>query len=307
MLGGMPKAFPETELSMDDISYSVVSPVKKCILDIPALPQRMTYKPLAQYFSDHLMACYMDYWVYRQHLSKDYQCWTFNLDNPSTQSKSVHPPPEKLWYSTSVAKDNKFIIIGGSANYSDYMGEMNGTDLVQEYDITTGIWSFGVPLPFPLFEGCAVNTDSGIVVLGDFEGGAFNAYTLVDNMWHPLPRSIYYHTSPACAQVSVKNENVLIALSGQNLEYFSFVENKWIKMKPPGVIRSKYKTPTVGMSFGNLVISGGVDMENIEVSDKIESWDETVSAWNTVPERKYSGRNDHSDISLPSSYLSCEI
>ena len=171
----------------------------------------------------------------------------------------------------------------------------------------TGGWSSGVPLPFPLFEGCAVNTDSGIVVLGDFEGGPFNAYILVDEQWHPLPPSTFYHANPACAHVTVSSENVLIALSGQNIEYFSFVQNKWIKMKPPDVKRSKNKPPTIGMSFGSLVISGGVDEENLEVSDKIEIWNESTSAWKTVQERKNSGRKDQTGVYMTSNHLLCDL
>ena len=198
----------------------------------------MPHHPLAGYLHGHLLTCYRDYWPYRQHQPADYQCWAMDLDRLDKQWTSLPTPSHTLWYSAAVAGDDKFLIMGGSENYSDYMEDMNGTRHVQEYDMVTGGWSSGVPLPFPLFEGCAVNTESGIVVLGDFEGGPFNAYILVDEQWHPLPPSTFYHANLACAQVTVSSENVLIALSGQNIEYFSFVQNKWIKMKPPDVKRS---------------------------------------------------------------------
>ena len=204
-----------------------------------------------------------------------------------------------------MAGDDKFLVMGGSENYLDYTEDMNGTRHVQEYDVVTGGWSSGVPLPFPLFEGCAVNTESGIVVLGDFEGGPFTAYILVDEEWHPLPPSTFYHANPACAQVTLHRENVLIALSGQNIKYFSFLQNKWIKMKPPDVKRSKNKPPTVGMSFGSIVISGGV--ENLEVSDKMEIWEESAGVWKTVEERKNLGRKDQTGVSMASNYLLCDF
>ena len=306
MVGGWPESFSEEELRIDSLSYSVVSPVKTCILDIPPLPKEMMWKPQAQFVSGHLVVCYMDYEVYIKHQSKDYQCWSIDLDQHTKQWTSVQPPSHALWYSVSVARDNKFIIIGGSREVNEDMAEMSGTTLVQEYDVATGVWTMGPALPFPLFEGCAVNTERGIVVLGDFEGGAYNSYILEDGVWSPLPLSIYAHTKPACEEVLLKNEKVLMALSGENIEYFSFKENKWIKMHPPpNVARSKDSTSTVGMSFGKLVISGGFDMEIGEVSDKIEIWDESSSIWKTSSERKYSGRNNHAAISLPSSYLSC--
>eukprot|EP00092_Neocalanus_flemingeri_P038357 GFUD01041760.1.p1 GENE.GFUD01041760.1~~GFUD01041760.1.p1 ORF type:complete len:360 (+),score=42.18 GFUD01041760.1:83-1081(+) len=306
MVGGWPESFSEKELSMDTISYSVVSPVKTCIIDIPPLPKEMMWKPLAQFASGHLMVCYMDYETYLVHQGKDYQCWSMDLDLNSKEWNPVQPPPHKLWYSASVAKGDKFMIVGGSREVNEEVSKMSGTTLVQEYDVRSSIWSLGPRLPFPLFEGCAVNTDRGIVVLGDFEGGAANSYILVDGKWIPLPLSIYSQTKPACAQVNMRNENVFMALSGENVEYFSFQEQMWIKIPSPlKVARSKYSTSTVGMSFGKLVISGGFDMDIGEVSDKIEIWDELGSSWKTSLGRKFSGRNNHAYISLPSDYLFC--
>ena len=306
MLGGIHTSitsFSSNKPTEMDSSYSVVSP--ECTLDLPPLPQRMPYKPLSGYLSGHLLACYLDYWVYRQHHTKDYQCWSLNLDTASKKWSKMEPPLHALWFSSAVVSDDKFLIVGGSEVYSDNLRSMNGTVYVQEYSLATKKWASGVPLPYPLFEGCAVNTGAGVVVVGDFEGGFFNAYILDQGLWQPLSPTLFYHATPACASVTLNSEEVIIVISGQNIEYFSFLHNRWINMEPPNVPRSENKPPTLAMSSGRLIIAGGVDLETVGVSDEYEIWDPVKKAWRTKNGKEYFGRVDHAQITLPRSYLQC--
>ena len=307
MLGGMQASSPSllSAKGMSDPSYSILSLSHTCTLDLPPLPHSMPYKPLAGYLAGHILACYLDYWVYRQHGDKDCRCWSLDLETPCKRWVSVDQPLYSLWYSTSVTVGEKFLIIGGSEEYSDNMEDMSGTVHVQEYSMGTQTWTMGVPLPFPLYEGCAVNTEFGVVALGDFEGGPYNAYILEQDTWSHLPLSVYYHSNPACTEGKIDGEGVIIVLSGQNMEYFSFVQNKWMKMNPPDVARSKNKPPTLGISFNSLVIAGGVSLETVEVSDEYEIWNPLERDWKTKQGLKYSGRADHAQLSLPSMYLQC--
>ena len=69
-----------------------------------------------------------------------------------------------------------------------------------------GTWEYGPDLPAPLYEGCAVGTHLGLVVIGEFEDQAgTNSYILKDTVWSALPKSNYEHVNPGCGLGRIGN------------------------------------------------------------------------------------------------------
>ena len=91
-------------------------------------------------------------------------------------------------------------------------------------------------------------------------------------------------------------------ISGSFVEFFSLWDNKWIKLPKTKVKRKRDIRPTVGMSHGQIVISGGFDMDSGEVSDIIEVWDGEEGTWRVASKRVKGNRIRQADVSLPEQY-----
>lgn len=186
---------------------------------------------------------------------------------------------------------------------------MSGTRTVQVYDAETNSWSVSpVQLPAPLFEGCAVSTTFGIVVIGDFEAGRPNAYILREGEWNHLPVSNYAHTNPGCSLVTINNHTGILVISGIWAEFLRLEDKEWIILPQPKIRRFSDLKPTVGTSLGRIVVVGGVDRDTGEVSDVIEVWDEEAADWRLSGRVMDSRRTRQTEIAVPVRYLdSCDL
>lgn len=171
-------------------------------------------------------------------------------------------------------------MVGGSRELlpQHHFHLMSGSKSVQKFNVATRTWSKGVDLPAPLFEGCAVSTPLGLVVIGDFEEGEPNGYILADNgVWSPLALTHFTHTNPACSMTS--NNQGIILVTGNYVEMLSLSSLQWSVLPKPNIDRSPEVRPTLGVSFGALLLTGGLDLGSGELSDVIETWDDHLMEW----------------------------
>ena len=186
---------------------------------------------------------------------------------------------------------------------------MSGTDTVQEYWPDSDSWSVSnIALPAPLFEGCAVSTKAGLVVIGDFEAGQHNGYILVAGQsWQPLPLTLFHHSAPACAAVRLAGQPGVLVLSGQRVEFLQLAARRWEALPGPVVRRSREVRPSLGVSLGRVVLAGGLDLDTGEPSSALEVWDEAGQEWG-VDSSLPGARLRQTDISLPLQFLdNCDI
>ena len=284
-----------------DDSYSLVDPSHSCSISLDPLPVHNMWDPIVAVVQDQMVACYIDYEHYITWGTKKSLCWQLRVDTRSRWTP-VPSPPQGMFLTTSAVVGEKLLVIGGSLQYTYDIKNMSGTTLVQEYDIRSRTWAEGTRLPAPLFEGCAVETLLGVIVIGDFEAGNPNAYILDRSKWKPLPLSNYAHTNPGCALVTINRKSGVLVISGSFVEFFSLWDNKWIKLPGTKVKRKRDIRPTVGMSHGQIVITGGFDMDSGEVSDIIEVWDGEEWMWRVASKRVKGNRIRQGDVSLPKQY-----
>ena len=192
---------------------------------------------------------------------------------------------------------------------ADQFSQMTGSRTVQVFDARTRSWSLHPSLlPAPLFEGCAVTTQRGIVIIGDFEAGQPNAYISREDQWHRLPVSNYAHTNPACSVVTINNQTGVLVISGLYAELLRLEDEKWIVLPQPKIRRFKELKPTVGTSLGEVVVVGGVDRDTGEVSNVIEVWDDEAEDWVLSESVMDNRRTRQTDISVPVRYMDrCDI
>ena len=279
----------------------MVDPTYSCSIDLPPLTTKNMWDPLVEVVDDHILACYIDYDQYVVKDSASTSCWMNQLGE-SRSWISFDPPPETLYLSVSAVNKDKLLVIGGSRVFKHNVEDMSGSAIVQKYDMMTRRWSRGPSLPAPLFEGCAVGTNIGVVVIGDFESGSYNTYILKGSEWKPLPLSTYAHTNPGCGLVTLNNKAGVLVISGVFVEFLDLSDRKWVKLPHTIVSRKRDIKPTVGMTWGHVVISGGVDMDSGEVSDAIEVWDEEKGRWRVTRRRVTGKRIRQGQIMVPSHY-----
>ena len=176
---------------------------------------------------------------------------------------------------------------------------MSGSTHVQRFNVASRSWSQGPPLPAPLFEGCSVSTDLGLMVIGDFEAGEPNGYILThDDQWKPLPLTHFTHTNPGCTSARINNSEVVVVVTGDYVEMLRLADMRWIVLPRPNIHRSPEVRPTVGVSFGKLLIAGGLDLEHGDVSDVIEEWDDDLADWRITAAKVDNPTIRHSDVSI---------
>ena len=193
---------------------------------------------------------------------------------------------------------------------------MEGTRLVQRYSPATRAWARDPDLPAQLFEGCAVATPRGLVVIGEFEAGAANSYVLgAGGRWAALPLSHYRHTSPACSLATLGNVTGVVAVSGNSVEMLVLSSGnntdsssnstgwRWQLLPAPTVSRSGSVAASLGVSLGRLVLTGGVDLASGEVSGVVEVWDEAAAGWRPQQRRQPAPTFRHGVTSLPVRYM----
>ena len=284
--------------------YSAVS-LRPCGLALPPLPRSSMWDPVAELVQDRMLICNMDYDKYIvSAMAKDYKCWSLDLAASPLTWTALPPPPMKLFLSTSASWEGLLAIIGGSQEHHHDLGQLDGTRQLQLYNPREGIWGLGPPLPASLFEGCAVPMGShGLLVLGDFESGPTNLYLLSgpDGKWRQMPESRHLHVRPGCAATTLAGGlEGMVAISGDNAEFFSFLAEEWVDMPAPMVPRAQNMKVSVGLSEGKLVVAGGWDSSLQEMSQKVEAW-EDASGWVAYPRDLSEGRTHQAELSLPAS------
>ena len=143
----------------------------------------------------------------------------------------------------------------------------------------------------------------GLLVLGDFESGPTNLYLLSrpGGEWRQMPESRHLHTHPGCAVTTLADGvEGMVAISGNNAEFFSFLAEKWVEMPPPLVPRAPSMKVSVGLSQGRLVVAGGWDSSLMEMSMRVEAWEEG-RGWVAYPRDLSEGRTHQAELSLPAS------
>ena len=298
------------------LSYSLVEaePDTECVLSLPPLPQRLMLDPLVSLVNETILLCSADYESYRANNNhKHTQCWRLNLGRRPRVWVSVQSPLRSLFLPTFTSHGSKIFMLGGSEELlaGSEMSLMSGTKTVQTYDVLTNTWHLPpAQLPAPLFEGCAVSTSQGLVVIGDFEAGLPNAYISQEGeaQWRSLPVSNFAHTNPACSLVTINNLTGVLVISGLRAELLRLEDNIWIKLPQLKIRRFSELRPTVGTSLGRVVVVGGVDRDTGQVSDVIEVWDEEARDWVVSRQVMDNRRTRQTELLLPVRYFdSCVI
>ena len=298
------------------VSYSLVETDTdtQCVLSLPPLPQRLMLDPLVSLVNETILLCSADYDSYRAKHHKLTQCWRLNLSRRPRVWVSVQSPLRSLFLSTLTSHGSKVYMLGGSEELlaGSEMSLMSGTRTVQTYDIVTNTWDLPpAQLPAPLFEGCAVSTSRGIVLIGDFEAGLPNAYISQgegEDQWRPLPVSNFAHTNPGCSVVTITNVTGVLVISGLRAELLRLEDNKWIKLPQLKIRRFSDLRPTVGTSLGRVVVVGGVDRDTGQVSDVIEVWDEEEQDWVVSRQVMDNRRTRQTELAVPVRYMdSCNL
>ena len=297
------------------VSYSLVEvePDTECVLSLPPLPQRLMLDPLVSLIKETILLCSADYESYRARQHKLTQCWRLNLSRRPRVWVSVRSPLRSLFLPTFTSHGSKIFMMGGSEELlaGSEMSLMSGTRTVQTYDPLTNTWHLPpAQLPAPLFEGCAVSTSRGIVVIGDFEAGLPNAYISQGSeaQWRPLPVSNYAHTNPACSVVTINNITGVLVVSGLRAELLQLEDSKWINLPQLKIRRFSELRPTVGTSLGRVVVVGGVDRDTGQVSDVIEVWDEKERDWVVSHQVMDNRRTRQTELAVPVRYMdSCNV
>ena len=310
------------------ISYSLVETGGvSCVLSLPPLPSQLMLDPVVEMINDTILLCSLDYDLYRAGSESSAECWTLQLARRPRVWVPAEPPPRTLFLPTFTSHESKIYMFGGSQVSQrlhqqlvitiidqellppDQFSLMSGTRTVQVYDVTTNSWSLPPSqLPAPLFEGCAVSTHLGIVIIGDFEAGQPNAYISRGDQWNKLPVSNYAHTNPGCSMVTIRNQTGILVISGVWAELLRLEDEKWIILPQPKIKRFRELKPTVGTSLGQIVVVGGVDRDTGEVSNVIEVWDEEAGDWSLSGGVINNRRTRQTEISVPVRYMdSCDI
>ena len=268
--------------------------------------------PVVGIVQDKLLVCYIDHDCFRQFLDNKTKCWMINLSKRKRRLwKQVSPPQQSMFLPTSVSFNSEIWIIGGSHRLlpPELYNEMSGTNIIQKFNVDTLTWSRGPDLPAPLFEGCAVATGSGLVVIGWFETGDTNTYIYDrSKSWRPLSHSHYSHTSPGCTLATVNSVTGVMVITGNQVEMLDLDNNVWVKLPQPNIDRASERRPTVGISFGRLMIAGGVDMSNVDVSDVIEEWDDIAHQWVLTSTRVKNPTLRQGQVAIPIKFMDfCDI
>lgn len=304
LLGGWPEW--EEEWGVETVeeeeevksSYSVVSP-GGCRPLLPPLPRQDMWDPVAATVGGALLVCNMDYTAYMSAArTKDYRCWA--LDTKAAAPLAWTPfvaPPKRLFLAASTAWRGRLAVVGGSEAHHGDLLTLRGTRHIQLYSPAKGRWSRGPALPTPLFEGCAVASRLGLLVLGEFDSGAANLYLLARGVWRAMPASRHPHVRPGCTVTTVSQEEGLLAVSGSNVELFSLARREWRELPRLATARGAQARVSVGHSAGRLVVAGGWDMYTMEPATAVEVW--RGKAWHV--EGAVVGRTRHAEVHLPAS------
>ena len=303
---------PENSYSLVEVETDT-----QCVLSLPPLPQRLMLDPLVCLVAETILLCSSDYDTYRANHHRHTQCWRLNLTRRPRVWVSVQSPLISLFLPTFTSHGSKIYMLGGSEDLlaGSEMSLMSGTRTVQTYDMRTNTWDLPTAqLPAPLFEGCAVSTSQGIVIIGDFEAGLPNAYISQQGeaegeaQWRPLPVSNYAHTNPGCSVVTITNITGVLVISGLRAELLRLEDNKWIKLPQLKIRRFSELRPTVGTSLGRVVVVGGVDRDTGQVSDVIEVWDEEERDWVVSRQVMDNRRTRQTELAVPVRYMdSCNL
>jgi hypothetical protein len=265
------------------------------------------WDPAVGLVRDQLVTCYTDYGTVsaeaRYTSSRGSECWALALGRAEPRAwQPLAAPPLTRFYPATATVGSRLLLIGGSRTMTPGMVGMVGTTTVQRLHLPTGRWTLGRPLPGPLFSGCAVRLPRGILVLGDFEAGAPNAYMLSRGVWMPLPVSTFPHENPACGRARLGGEEVAVAATGNTIEYYSPSSNAWRALPAPAVHRALLPRPSVGVAGGRLVITGGLDKMEMAVSTVVEAWDEAAGRW-VVAGSLATARTRQGEVQVPDQLL----
>ena len=269
-------------------------------------------EPVVGIVNDKLLVCYIDHDCYRQFLDNRTKCWMLNLSKRKRRLwKQVPTPHHSMFLPSSASYNSEVWMIGGSPRLlpPELYNDMSGTKIIQKFNVDTLTWSRGPDLPAPLFEGCSVATESGLVVIGWFETGDTNTYIYdKSKRWRPLPKSHYSHTSPGCTLATVNNVTGVLIITGNDVEILDLDNRLWTKLPSPKIDRAPERRPTVGVSFGRLIIAGGVDMRNVDVSDVIEMWDDNTHQWVVTSTRVKNPTLRQGQVAMPIKFMDfCDI
>ena len=256
----------------------------RCHMKIPLLPTKFLIDPMVGSINDTLLVCSIDYDKYRLFRDKRTKCWMLKLSRRlGKRWIPVASPPHSLFLSSSASSSStsEILMVGGSREMTapDQYHLMSGSRFIQKFNIKTRTWSQGPLLPAPLFEGCSVETPDGLVAIGDFEEGEPNAYIQTSGMWNELPLSNFQHTNPSCVLTNINNKLGVVVISGNRVEMLNLSDKQWFILPKPNINRAPEVKPTLGLSLGKLVLSGGVDLYSGDISNVVEEWDENKQLW----------------------------
>ena len=85
-------------------------------------------------------------------------------------------------------------------------------------------------------------------------------------------------------------------------------DKQWYILPEPNINRAPEVKPTLGVSFGKLLLSGGVDLASGDISDVIEEWDNNKQEWRLSSVRVGLPAIRHGNVMIPVRFMDyCDI
>ena len=213
--------------------------------------------------------------------------------SPEGTWQTLTPAPVRRTEVAAVAVGGKIYVVGGLTEPP--LGQLMNpvvSDLVEEYDPATDVWTKKAPMPRPLHHVGIATVGQDLYVLGGFTSSLLNIwkpsaqgfrYNPTTNVWAEIPSM----PTPRGALAAIEYGGKLYAIGGFDgsanspaVEVFDPSSNSWSQRTPLPTPRDHH---TAAVSRSRIFVIGGrLNRDPSENLSIVEAYDPIINLWTKV-------------------------